>query len=198
MKEKELLFVSVDGFGLKIYKIMNFIKNVLFVTYIQNKGLRRLALVISCVTVIYCLCGILSNIRPIDKIYKNLEDMQTDIRIFYEAQTPYWYEKQDCAAIYLEKYGLDSMSAVSFLVSKSYTEYCELYLKECQILSAIKDEPIHLKCRGWGNERRSAFGSICILALFFIGIFYLPFIFLCLAKICFLMLRWILRGFRES
>lgn len=197
MSDKELLFVSVDGWFFKIYKAMGFIKNILLVTYVKNKGLRRLAFIISCASVIYCLCMLFSNIHPTDEIYKNLEDMQTDVRVYYEVKAPYWYKKQECAAIYLEKYGLDHMSAIGFLVSKNITEYCELYPKECPILLSLKDDPIHLKCRGWGNERITAFASICRITLIFVFIFYLPFIFLCLAKICFVILRWIFKGFRE-
>lgn len=198
MKEKEQLYVSVDGWFFKIYKTMKFIKNILLVTYIKNKGLRRLAFIISCAAVIYCLSMLFSNIHPTDIMYKNLSAMQTDVRIFYETKAPYWYKKQECAEVYLERMGLDNMSAIGFLVSKDISTYCDSYPKYCHLLLAIEDEPVHLKCRGWGNEHKNPFRNICEIILFLAIVFYLPFIGICILKLSANLLKWIFKGFRES
>lgn len=189
MSEKEMLFVSVDGWLVKIQNAVNFLKNILLVTYIKNKGLRRLAFITSCIAVVYCLYNILLNINPIDEIYKNLEDMQTDVRVSYEVNAPYWYKKQECAQRFLEKHGLSSIDAMSFLVSKNLAEYCELYPKECHLLLAIEDEPVHLKC--------SVLGSIYFMLFFLIFVFYFPFIMLCIVKFTYNVLKWIYKGFTD-
>lgn len=177
---------------------MNVIKNILFISYIKNNGLRRLAFVISCFCAVYFLYILFSGIHPTNEHYKNLEEMQTNIRVSYETNAPYWYKKQECAIIYLEKYGLSAIDTVTFLVSKNIATWCELYPKKCPILSTIKDKSIHLECRGWGDEHKIPFESICIIALFFVFVFYLPFIFLCILKLIISIIKWIYAGFMEK
>ena len=197
MSDKEMLFVSVDGWLVKIQNAVNFLKNILFVTYIKNKGLRRLAFITSCIAVVCCLYGVLLNTSPIDEIYKNLDDMRTDVSVSFQVQAPYWYKKQECAQVFLEKHGLSRMDAMSFLVSESVTHYCELYPKECHLLLAMEDEPIHLKCSGLGNAHFTLFENICIILLILIFVFYLPFIMLCITKFTYNVLKWIYKGFTD-
>ena len=182
---------------------MKKIKNILFVSYIKNKGVRRLCFVIGLCLCIWLLFNVIPNIshNAVDKLYNNLEDANTDIYLAHKFETPYWYRKNECMAIYLRKYGLDKNIAYAFnssvnLLSEKY--WCEFYQKECGILKAIKDEPIHLKCSALEGYDHEAIKSLSYIFIFLLVLFYLPFLLICILKLVLKILKWIISGFIES
>lgn len=177
---------------------MSVIKNIFLVSYIKNKGLRRLSLVIGLFFIGYILSNIASTYYPIDNHYSNLIEMQSDITFKSRIHSPFWYKELECASVYIEKKGLKYMDAYSFLIDDSYEEYCKLHPQQCDILSKIKNEPIHLKYRGYGSIRHTTPLALSKIFLGLIILFYLPFIMLCILKLTFKLIKWIYDGFFEN
>ena len=203
MEEKETLFVSVNDYLFKIDKCMNFIKNILFVSYLKNKGVCRICLAVGlllCLYQTYSITTNIMNVPTINETYKNLSDINSRIYFDHKYNVPYWYRRVDCFGKQLNKYGLQNT-----FIRYSFTSYedvinspwCEYYEKECKILKAIKDEPITLKCSKIETYESSTLAAFLHILIFLILCFYLPFIVACMLKIATKALKWIFKGFKE-
>ena len=102
--------------------------------------------------------------------------------------------------IYLKKYGLKRIAWAFTSYERAIdTDYwCDYYSKECNMLKAMKDEPIHLNCSPLESYEHSEFYSIIFLFIFLSVTFYLPFISVCTIKAIFKIFKWIISGFIES
>ena len=205
MPERELLFVSVDGWLVKIQNAVKFLKNILFVTYIKNKGIRRICFMIGFGFLVYYSALTIHSFYTgsIDKSYKNLEDANADIYYSHKYDMPYWYRKNHCMAIHLKKYNISSNITFVFntyenILESSEYGWCAINEKDCNILKAIKDDPIHLKCNGWEDENKSTLEQLFIILSWLLMFFYLPFIIVCILKMLFNIFKWVLRGFMEK
>ena len=181
---------------------MKKIKNILLISYIKNKGIRRLCFVLG-----VCLCSlVLFKVIPnayynaIDKLYPNLEAANADVYFSHEWNLPRWYRKEMCLAKYLKKY--DISREVFYLVNSSDDLFtgitCDVYPRECSILKAIKDDPVNLKCSIFEDYNNSTAQGVTTLLLFLVILFYLPFLLACILKFIFKVLKWIYLGFEES
>lgn len=171
---------------------MNIIKNILLVSYIKNKGWRRLAFVVGLSLFIFLICTLASNYHPVDNTYENLIEMHSDIGVNSKKQYSYWYKELDCAVAFIEKKGLKHEDAYSLFSFNKYEEFCDLYPQQCEVLSKTKDNQINLKCNGFENIK--IYKTILVLTLSF----YLPFILLCILKLTFKLIKWIYDGFLEK
>jgi hypothetical protein len=177
---------------------MNIIKNILLVSYIKNKGWRRLSFVIGLFLVGYGLSDVISNYHPINNKYNNLVEMQSDIEIKSRTHSPFWYKELACATAFIEKKGLKYIDAGSLFSFNKYEEFCNLYPQQCEILSKIKDKPIHLKCNGFDSSGTKMAYALSDILLCLVILFYLPFIMLCILKLTFKLIKWIYDGFFEN
>lgn len=204
MSDKEILFVSVDGWLFKIQKVMHFIKNILFVTYLKNIGIRRICFIVGlliCLYQSYSTMVNIVNVPSLNETYKDLSDINSRIYFDYKYNAPYWYRRVDCFGKQLNKYGLqDSFIHYSFTSYKDVinSPWCEYYEKECKILKAIKDEPITLRCSKIETYEASTLEVFSYILIFLILCFYSPFIVVCILKVASKVLKWAFRGFREQ
>lgn len=188
---------------------MDFIKNILFVSYLKNKGIRRICFVVG-------VCSFLSIISPfiyniiknsldmdfnVDKVYSNLSEVNEEIYYAYQHNNPYWYRKVDCLGIYLKHYNIEGYTRYEFTHYKNVFDdenWCNYNQYECNILKAIKDKPIHLKCGVFDNYGTSKIKSLTIFFAIILFIFYAPFLFVCLLKVIWQILYWIYLGFKNK
>ncbi|MDY6311326.1 MAG: hypothetical protein SPL72_08675 [Cyanobacteriota bacterium] len=188
---------------------MNFIKNILFVSYLKNKGIRRICFVVGFCSFFIIMSSFVYNIIKhsldkdfnIDKVYSDLLEVNEEIYYAYKYKTPYWYRKVDCLGIYLKHYNIEGYIRYEFTNYKNVFDdekWCNYYQYECNILKAIKDKPIHLKCGVFDNYDTSNVESLSILFAIILLIFYTPFLFICLLKVIWQIFYWIYIGFKES
>ena len=179
------------------------IKNIFLFSYIKNKGIRRICFVAGICLFLWSFSNVINNVSDssVNKSYKNLKEANLDLYYASKYGSPKWYRKIECMAIYLKKYNIEHTLVYSFTTYEDVTSthsWCDLYEKECGILKAIKDEPITLKCSSLEDYNHSTTESLCILAIFWIFEFYLPFILVSILKIIFNVFKWIISGFKES
>ena len=194
--------------------IMNLLKNILFVSYLKNKGVRRICFVIGIGLSIFISCMIILDIvnNNVDVEYKNLQALNEK----YYSVHGYNYDKYTdddlkeywCFTKNLKKYGINKMilDALSSYRNIFESPWCYHYQHECDMLESIKEEPIHIKCSGIessGIGYRFSIVSGLLFRLFALLIyFYIPFIFTCCIKIMYIFIRriglWIYAGFKEK
>lgn len=192
------------------------IKNIFFVSYLKNKGVRRICFVVGIGILIYLSYVIFLGIigRRIDVEYKNLQDLNDDYYFRYSyinegtniSKVTYEYLiETECLAINLKKYGIDDQYiAHAFSSYKNILEssWCDYYQDKCDILKSIKEKPIHVKCNGIESGYFNTISGLLFRFLVLLLGFYIPFIFACCTKIMYIFIKrivlWIYAGFKEK
>ena len=152
---------------------MNWIKNFLFVSYLKNKGLRRICFITGCILVILLTVTTPKyyNSVRINKEYLNLA--------LVECTGEYFADRGMNSA----KYSLYTVNPVEWYCSVQDEQSC----KKFQIYA---NEKIKLDC-----GKQEIFIYRPLVALLF---FYLPFIFAIILKFLWSILFWVYKGFKED
>lgn len=179
------------------------IKDILFVSYLKNKGIRRICFVTGIIFCTWMLFTIIQNVHDngVDKIYKNLQEANSDLYFSSKYHTRNWYKKTECMGIYLKKYNISKDIAYALNSHENVIEtryWCDYYPRDCNMLKAIKDNTIHLKCSALETYDNSAIRTLFNIFVFLLILFYLPFIFVCTLKFALKILNWIFLGFQQS
>lgn len=171
---------------------MNWVKNILFVSYLKNKGIRRICFILGCVLVVVMIVTtpkFYDNNR-IDKEYLNINDIKRWADVYRDVNIMKHLALVDCTSQYFEILGIKDVR-YSLYLDNSISGYCSLSDKpSCDKFKLFADEKIKLNC-----GLRKIFVYRPLITILF---FYLPFVFAVLFKFLWLVLLWIGRGFKES
>lgn len=180
---------------------MNILKNILFVSYLKNKGVRRLCFVSGIVLFVIFSCFSLSGIykRQVDVKYNNLQELNSQFYFAAKNNLSTWAKRQECAAIYFKKYGFTEIEAYSFSGEQDIFQgnFCRAFPEKCEILKAMRNKPIHLQCNGLESYFFNSFEAALIIFTFLVFAFYFPFILCILLKFVGNICLWIYKGFKE-
>lgn len=188
---------------------MKFAKNIIFVSYLKNKGIRRICFILSCCSMLYfsVLGFTLSRgYYSIDETYHNFQSFNSDIYMSYKIGEKGWYKKIECASKYLKQYGFAHYDAYNMVEFKNILNRNSLWCQSnevlCKRIEKIKDYPIHLKCGAFETYDYSNAQGFLIYLIFIIISFYLPFVLCVFAKLTYKALygiiEWIIKGFKEN
>lgn len=193
---------------------MNFIKNIIFVSYLKNKGIRRICLILSFILVFYSIFKICFNsyINYVDVKYNNFYELNLDL---YDSLQ--LVKAGDYSTIEKLKFASRAKCALEFLEKRNFTRlerdlvfaygnvannpWCLLNDAVCKKFKLIADEPIHLEC-GTLSYSDTIILIIVVLLNAFV-VFYIPFILCVIIKIVYYkivakIIKWVRDGFNES
>lgn len=184
-------------------------KNFFMVSYLKNKGIRRICFILACCSVLYFLVlgfSLSGGYYSVDETYANFKYFNSDIYTSYKINEKGWHKKIECASKYLKTYGFGHYDAYTLLefndVTNSNSFWCKSYNNLCKNIEKIKDNPVHLKCGVFETYKYSNAQGFLIHLIFMIVAFYLPFVLCVFAKLTYKALygiiKWIVIGFKES
>ena len=186
---------------------MNIIKNILLVSYLKNKGVRRICFVVSCIMLIWFAYMSIFNARIYDRIdikYNNFQELNLYVYNAWNYKYKNWSKVIGCASSFMEKQGFLRSDAWSMTVERDITikesKWCYAYEKACSKLNQISQNPIHLKCGFFETfETTNTEGAVIWFSTLILFI-YFPFLTCLLVKLAYKMVKnitiWIYKGFK--
>lgn len=170
---------------------MLIVKNILFVSYLKNKGIRRLCFILGCI--IFCfqvfkLPHFYNSVR-IKHEYVNFNDFRKDMIFAWNINPIRFWNTAECCRKHFEKEGIKDASFICLPIN----ELPENKIIDLYPYPEIKNKlnsPISLDC---GMKK-----VFIIRPIFMVFSFYLPFILAIILKFLWLILLWIYKGFKEN
>ena len=202
---------------------MNFLKNIIFFSYIKNKGIRRICYIVSFFIFVWFMYISITEdqiYKGIDNLYPNFQSFNSDVyhssrnRNRTESKRKYRKKIYDCASSYMKKKGfpifvVNVMSSNEDIIGKGischldfYNSYYNNSFDDCNRLKEIKGKPVHLKCGPFETYEHSNAEGALIWLIKLLLFTYFPFI-VCVAtdvayKLLKVVVMWIYQGFKES
>lgn len=179
------------------------LKNIFLVSYLKNKGIRRICFIIGVMPMVAFICFTLTGAfnRRYNHIYHNLHDLNFQLYLFRDKDHPEWYKRQECASVYFKKnYGLSR--GVSYSLSQwpdiLQSQYCKTLPEDCAVFEMVKNKPIHLQCNGFETPDISTLGWWCVFILLSGALLYLPFVLVVAIKLTWAMFCLTSKYFKEN
>ncbi len=167
-------------------------KNILFVSYLKNKGVRRLCFIIGCIFLFLMIITtpkVYDNIR-INKEYNNINDVKRWVDVYYHTDPGKSLALVECTSEYFAERGIENIK-YSLYSDAPIEWYCLVEdKKSCSIFQTYADKKIKLDC---GKKEIFIYRPLAALLSF-----YLPFILAIMLKFLWAILFWIYNGFKES
>lgn len=193
---------------------MNFIKNIMFVSYLKNKGVRRICLILSFILVFYSIFKPCFNlyIGYVNEKYNNFYEFNLDLYNTLQIAKVDDYPilkkiksgaKAKCAWEFLEKHNFTELESYLVFGYKDIINdtWCSLHDITCNKFKLIADEPIHLECGTLEYFDIAVLITVILFSMFVA--FYIPFILFVIIKIVYYkivakIIKWVKDGFDES
>jgi|GEM_PF-5508981 hypothetical protein len=168
------------------------IKSFLFVSYLKNKGVRRLCFIIGCILVILLIVTTPKyyNSVRIDEEYLNINDIKRWTDVFRDLDITSHLELVKCTGEYFDDRGMRN-AQYSLYGDDPVEWYCSVQDEQsCKKFQLYANDKIKLDC-----GKKEIFIYRPLMALLF---FYLPFILAIILKFLWEILFWVYKGFKES
>ena len=166
--------------------MINLLKNIFSISYLKNKGIRRLCFILGFLLSIFLCFSFFNNYDSfrIKDEYENLYSLKRWYLTYYEFEPQKALNLSKCMHEHFDRLGLEPHSII-------LDKDLPLCLGEdCKKINAIADFKIKLDC-----------GKITVFLkwpFFLLFAFYLPFLFCVLFKFLFQAIMWVLKGFKDS
>ena len=168
------------------------LKNIFLVSYLKNKGIRRICCVLGVLLSAYSIIispKIYDN-NTIDKEYINYKDMKIWFETYYEVNPLKALTLAECSDTYFSNLGISDSKYVLYGTGDPVEFYCSVSEKRsCDLFRILADEKIPLNC---GKPQFFLTRPIVIFLSF-----YLPFILVLLLKLIWQIFLWVYKGFKE-
>ena len=171
---------------------MTWLKNILLVSYLKNKGVWRICFVVGCLLVLLMVVTTpkFYNTMRIDKEYLNIVNVKDWIWTYREANPNRSLALAECTDKYFSALGLEG-AMFSLYTENPVAWYCSVSTPEkCQKFRVIANDKIRLDC-----GKADIFVYRTLLTVLF---FYFPFLIGVLLKFLWAVLLWIARGLKEE
>lgn len=190
-------------------RIIPLIKNILLVSYLKNKGIRRICFVLSCAMLIWFAYLSISNGRIHERIdikYNNFQDFNSDIYRSWNYKHSNRHKKMQCAASFMQKQGMQRSDAWLMIyyrdITKKESGWCYANETSCKSLSQIANKPIHLKCGFFETYETTSIEGFALWLFCLVLCIYIPFIACVFIKMIFKIIKnttiWIYKGFKDQ
>ena len=197
---------------------MNFLKNIIFFSYIKNKGIRRICYIVSFFIFVWFMYISITKdqiYKGIDNLYPNFQSFNSDVyhswrnRGRTELKMKYWKKIDNCANSYIKKKGfprflVNDMTANEDIIGKGIFCHIGFYnnsFDDCNRLKEIKRKPVHLKCGPFETYKHSNAEGALIWLIKLLLFTYFPFIVCVATDVAYRLLKvvimWIYQGFKE-
>lgn len=169
---------------------MKLIKNILFVSYLKNKDIRRICFVVGMALFLW---GVFTTPRfyeytRINRDYINIRDIKIWADAYREREPLKYLNLVECTTEYFENVGI-KYSENLFVLENPVEDFCRLY-GQCEKFKIFALDKINLDC-----GKKDIF---LYRPLFICLAFYLPFLLVCLFKFAGQAFVWIYKGFKEE
>jgi hypothetical protein len=183
-------------------KFLIFIKNIITVSYIKNKGIKRLCFIAGVIFSTYTSFIVSTNIysHRVDEQYNNLTNFCDILDAMPKYDSVRWLDLKEC---FSQRYFSHRYNLGDFPVCYLNSDNCEIYdgdpdwVKECKVVKKLGNKPIILSCSGFETLHYTKEG-LFMCFVFVIFSFYIAFIFAVLTKLLLKLLKWIYDGFKEA
>lgn len=174
--------------------MLNRIKNILFVSYLKNKGIRRICFILGCALLLYFVFispGVY-NKMVIDREYLNIDHVKSWSDVYYDTDVVKYISLIECTDEHFQKIGIKGVKYALYGKGLSpVKEYCSVNSKkDCERFTVFATDKIDLNC-----GKRSFWGSRLFGMIIF---FYFPFLLIVILKAVYSIVLWVYKGFKQK